>query len=86
MTVRAIDKQINQYLGRLNPTQKQAVLTVVKTIAGEEYYDHWKDKDFVAELDIRTAEFESGKTKGYTMAQVETDAKKAYKAKQRNKK
>ncbi len=31
-----IDKQINNYLGRLNPKQKKAVLTVVKTLAEDQ--------------------------------------------------
>jgi hypothetical protein len=32
----AIDQQISHYLGRLNPKQKKAVLTVVKTLAEDQ--------------------------------------------------
>ena len=80
---RAIDKEINQYLGHLNTRQKQAVLTVVKTFAGEEDYDHWKDKDFVSEMDKRFAEMESGKVKGLTLEQMEAGARRVYKNRKR---
>ena len=81
--VKAIDKQINNYLGQLNE-QKKAVLTVVKTFADEKAaYDYWEDESFVAKLDKRTAEYESGKAKVYTLTELEAGARKAYKAKQK---
>ena len=80
-----MDKEISQYLGKLNTKQKQVVLTVVKTFADDGDYDHWDDPSFIAELDRRTAEYESGKVKGHTLNEVEAGARKAYKAKQRNK-
>lgn len=47
--VKAIDKQINSYLGQLNENQKKAVLTVVKTFADEQSaYDYWEDESFTA--------------------------------------
>jgi hypothetical protein len=82
--VKAIDKQINSYLGQLNENQKKAVLTVVKTFADEKAaYDYWEDKTFVAELDKRTADYESGKAKVFTLAELEAGARKAYKAKKK---
>ena len=39
--VKAIDKQINSYLGQLNENQKKAVLTVVKTFA-ERFNDFYE--------------------------------------------
>ena len=39
---KAIDKEINNYLGHLNNHQKEVVLNVVKTLANEE--DEWWDK------------------------------------------
>ena len=82
--VKAIDKQINNYLGQLNEKQKKAVLTVVKTFADEKVaYDYWEDESFVAKLDKRTAEYESGKAKVYTLTELEAGARKAYKAKQK---
>jgi TonB-dependent SusC/RagA subfamily outer membrane receptor len=73
-----LDKEINSYLSLLNTKQKEAVLTVVKTFAGDEY-NWWDDKEFVAELDRRTAELESGKVKGYTWEEVKQGARQAYK-------
>ena len=85
--VKAIDKQINNYLGQLNEKQKKAVLTVVKTFADEKAApDYWEDESFVTELDKRTAGYESGKAKVYTLAEMEDGARKAYKAKKKSSK
>jgi hypothetical protein len=85
--VKAIDKQINNYLGQLNENQKKAVLTVVKTFADEKAtYDYWEDESFVKELDRRTAGYETGKAKVFTLAELEAGARKAYKAKKKSNK
>jgi putative addiction module component (TIGR02574 family) len=74
-------KQINDYLTQLNDKQITAVLTVVKTFAEEQESDLWEDSAFIAELDRRTAEYESGKAKVLTLDELETRVRKAYKAK-----
>lgn len=74
-----VDQQINYYLGHLSPHQKDVVLSVVKTFAGEEEYDRWQDKDFVAEMDRRSKELESGKVKGLTWQEVEEKVRSVYK-------
>jgi putative addiction module component (TIGR02574 family) len=70
---RTIDKQINQYLGKLNTKQKQAVLTVVKTFAEEENEMMEAPGEytpaFKAELDKRYADYKSGKSKTVTPAE-----------------
>lgn len=76
-----LDKQINDYLIQLNDKQKKAVLTVVKTFAEEQESDLWEDKELIAELDRRTAEYESGKAKVLTLDELETRVRKAHKAK-----
>ena len=82
-----LDKQINNYLTQLNLRQKKAVLTVVETFAKEqEPSDIWEDKEFIAELDRRTAEYESGKAKVLTLDQLEARVRAAYKAKLRKRK
>jgi hypothetical protein len=78
---KAIDKQISNYLEQLSENQKKAVLTVVKTFAGEN--DYWEDESFIAEMDRRTAEYEKGKAKVLSLAQLEAGARKAYKAKRK---
>jgi hypothetical protein len=81
-----LDQQINDYLGQLNPKQKKAVLTVVKTFAEEQLEsDLWEDKEFVAEMNKRFEEMESGKVRLHTLEEAETYARQSYKNKKRKK-
>lgn len=83
--IKTLDKKINNYLTQLNTKQKEAVLTVVKTFAEEET-PAWKDKTFIADLDRRTAEYESGKAKTFTLEQMEANARKYHKVQSRKRK
>lgn len=84
--IKPLDKEINEYLPLLSDPQKEAILTVMKTFAGEEqHYDHWEDESFVAELDRRTAEYESGKAKLYTLDELEAAARGNYEAGRKDK-
>ena len=83
--VSTIDKQINKYVAQMNVKEKQAVLGLVKTMVEKQEDDPWEDKVFIAELDRRTAEYESGKAKVLTLDQLEARARKAYKAKAKSK-
>ena len=82
-TAKVLDKQINNYLAQLNTKQKKAVLTVVKTFAEEQEqeYSPWKDTGFIAEMDRRVAELESGKVKGYSWEVVKEKARQSLKPK-----
>jgi putative addiction module component (TIGR02574 family) len=80
-----LDKQINNYLIQLNNKQKKAVLTVIKTFAEEQENEVWEDSAFIAELDRRTAEYESGKAKVLTLDELETRVRKVHKAKGKSK-
>ena len=84
-TVKSIDKQINHFLPRLSSRQKETVLTVVKTFAEEAETERWKDKTFIAEMDRRFSEMESGKVKTYTLEEVEAEARQSYKKKKTKK-
>jgi hypothetical protein len=87
MRTAAIDTQINTYLGRLNSKEKQAVLSVVKTFVENKQKDSpLEDKEFIEELDRRTAEYESGTAKVLTLDQLEARGRKSYRAKTRAKK
>lgn len=83
MAATTTEKQINNYLGQLSDRQKKAVLTVVKTFAENQTNekDIWDDKDFIAEIERRTEELESGKVKGYGWEEVKQRARKAVKVK-----
>ena len=74
-------KEITHYLGQLNTAQQRAVLGVVKTFAREE--TRWTDKSYVAEMDRRFAELESGKVKGITLDELEAGARRSYKSRKR---
>lgn len=85
-TATTIDKQINNYLVQLNAKEKEAVLSVVKTFAENRHEeDAWGDKAFIAELDRRTAEYESGKAKILTLDQLEAGARKSFKGRVKSK-
>ena len=71
-----IDKKIQDALSKLNNKQKKAVLGLVTAFSEEEeVYDHWKDKEFVAEMDRRADEYFSGKAKLYSLDEVEEEAR-----------
>jgi hypothetical protein len=76
--VKPLDKEITHYLGQLSIRQKEVVLSVVKTFAGEEEF-LWDDKNYIAAMDKLFAEMESGKVKGFTLEQMEAGARQAYK-------
>lgn len=84
----SVEKQIDNYLSRLNTTQKKAVLTVVKTIAlaQEDYANIWDDKNFVQEMNERTAEYEKGSAKLCKFEDMKKAAIAGYGAKKSHKK
>ena len=80
MRTATIDKQINTYLGQLNPKEKEVVLGVVKTFVENRHDDPFEDKGFVKEMDRRFKEMESGRVKLFTLEEAETLARQSYKA------
>ena len=76
-------KEITHYLGQLNAEQQKAVLGLVKTFAQEEAW--WNDKSYIAEMDRRFAELQSGKVKGITLDELEVGARQSYKNRKRKK-
>ncbi len=78
----AIDKQINNYLIKLNDKEKRAVLSVVQTFAENHLEDDgWDEKEYLKEMDTRFKEYETGKVKGLTLQELENSVKQAYKNK-----
>ena len=78
-SAKPLDKEINYYLTQLNTEQKKAVLTVVKTFAQEE--DWWNNKTYMAEMNHRFHEMETGKVKTLSLDDLEATARKAFKKK-----
>ncbi|HEY8894707.1 MAG TPA: hypothetical protein VIM79_07820 [Niastella sp.] len=82
--VKPLDKEITHYLGHLNTEQKKVVLSVVKSFARDE--EAWADdKAYIAEMDRRFKELESGKVKGLQLEELEARVRQAYKNKKRKK-
>ncbi|MEP6952103.1 MAG: hypothetical protein ABI863_22625 [Ginsengibacter sp.] len=57
--IKPLDKEITHYLGHLSVQQKEVVLSMVKTIAGEEE-PWWDAKKYMAEMNKRFADLETG--------------------------
>lgn len=86
MRTATIDKQINTYLGHLKPKEKEIVLGVVKTIVENRHDDDLlEDKAYIAEMDRRFKEMESGKMKLYTLDEAEELVRQSCKARKRKK-
>ena len=77
--------EITYYLNKLNTEQQKMVLGVVKSFATEER-TWWTDKEYIAEMDRRFAEVESGKVKTLTLDELEASARKIYRERKRKKK
>lgn len=78
---KTIEKQIEDYLSQLSPSQKETVLSVVKTIANatQEQEEFWEDKDFVKEVERRTAEYENGTARLYKFENMKNNIISKYK-------
>ena len=82
----SIDRRINNYLAQMNMKEKEAVLGIAKAIVdGRNEEELFADKNFIAEMDRRFKEMESGKVKLYTLDEAEAHARASYKAGKRKK-
>lgn len=82
--VKPLDKEITHYLGHLSTEQKKVVLSVVKSFAREE--EAWaNDKAYIAEMDKRFKELESGKVMGIKLDELATRARQANKNRKQKK-
>ena len=88
MNTSTVEKQIDSYLSLLSPSQKEAVLSVVKTIAmaRQEYDNLWEDKTFIKEIESRTASYENGTARLYKFEDMKEAAILRYKEKKGRKK
>ncbi len=81
MSPTTVEKQITNYLSKLTATEKEAVLTVVKTIAeAHDNNDMW-DENFLKEMDSRTASYENGTAQLYKFEDMEKATIDSYHAK-----
>ena len=77
-------EEIVHYLTRLNVKQQKAVLAVVKSYAQEGSAKN--DKSFLAEMERRLAELETGKVKALSLDELESGARQSFKNRKRKRK
>jgi hypothetical protein len=70
-----LDKQLHDAIEKLNTSQKKALLGLAKYLESKETHDHWKDENFVAEMDRRYNEYKTGKAKLVSLDSVEGKAR-----------
>jgi hypothetical protein len=71
-------KEITHYLGKMSDENQEVVLKVVRSIAWEE--EAWPDdKSYIAEMNKRFTELETGKVKGLSFEELATKTRQAYK-------
>jgi hypothetical protein len=63
MTTVSIRQKLYEYIRVAEDRKLKAIYTMLEGEI-EEGYDYWNDKDFVKELNKRSADFKSGKVKG----------------------
>jgi hypothetical protein len=63
MTTTNIRHKLYDYIRVAENKKVKAIYTMLEEEI-EEVYDHWGDKNFIAELEKRSADFKSGKIKG----------------------
>jgi len=71
-----LDKDMNNYLIRLNVAQKKALLTVVKTIVSKSEWGN--SKSYTTEMNRRFHEMETGMVKTLSLEDLEVYVRKAF--------
>jgi hypothetical protein len=71
-------KKLHHYIETAREKKLKAIYMMVEEEI-EETYDHWKDKNFVAELQRRQNEYLDGTAKTYTLKESVAKARQAIK-------
>jgi len=82
-----LQKQIDDYLSQLSLSQKETVLSVVKTIADASHkYDNIDKEEVEIEMERRAKEYENGTAKLYKFEDIKKSIISKYEANNANKK
>ena len=71
MTTTTIRQKLYDYIRGAEDRKVKAIYTMLEEEI-EESYDHWSDKDFVTELERRSAERKSGKSSSVPWEEAKT--------------
>ncbi len=78
-------QKLHDYIEMADEKKIKAIYAIVEDDI-EETYNYWENKNFVAELDRRTKEYENGKAKVYSLDELESNARKSFNAKKNSRK
>jgi len=83
MTTSTIRERLHTYLDIADDKKVKAIYALVEEdiVENAEMNDHWKDPEFVAEMNRRAAEMESGAVKGSSWEEVHNRVRQKAKAK-----
>jgi len=73
METQEIRKKLQNYIASAEEEKIKAIYTVLESDINA-VYGHWDDPEFVAEMDSRVRELESGEVKGSTWQEVKQRA------------
>jgi len=73
METQEIRKKLQNYIASAEEEKVKAIYTVLESDINA-VYGHWDDPEFVAEMDSRVRELESGEVKGSTWQEVKQRA------------
>ncbi len=73
METQEIRKKLHDYVDSAEEEKIKAIYTVLENDINA-VYGHWDDPEFVAEMDSRVRELESGEVKGSTWQEVKQRA------------
>jgi len=71
-----IRKEVKKYI---DSADDKTVKMIYAMLEVEQREDAWSDAAFISEMNRRTKEYESGTAKLYTLEEMETNARKAFK-------
>ena len=73
MTTAVIREKLHDFINTADDLQVEAIYSIFEDKLTQKH-NHWEDKEFIAELDKRIEDFESGKVKGVSWEEVKKKA------------
>ena len=82
MAVTSIRQRLYDYI-RVAEERKIKAIYVMLEDEIEEVYDHWNDKEFIAELNKRSADYKSGRSKAVAWEEAKAKILNSHNAKKK---
>jgi hypothetical protein len=78
--IKEIKKEIKK---NIDHADDKTVKMIYAMLEVEQKEDAWTDASFIAEMDRRTKEYESGSAKLFTLEEMESNARRSYKEREK---